>query len=102
MESAMSMHTSGPWEVVDHDHYPSIRVLKGPSFRVSAVVSATDLTFEDFLQREADLQLMASAPELLTALKSLRSRIHGTGFACAVREELEAADEAIAKGTSAA
>lgn len=63
-------HTSGPWEIVDHSHYPSIKVLRGPSFHVSVVMAATDLTFEDYLQRSADLELMSAAPYLLEALEA--------------------------------
>lgn len=61
----------GPWEVVAHPAYPSFKILRGPSFSVSVVMGATDLTFEDYLRRDADLQLMAAAPDLLEALQAL-------------------------------
>ena len=60
--------TPGPWEVVDHEHYPSFREVRGPSFNVKAVMVATDLTFADYLQRDADLHLIAAAPDLYDAL----------------------------------
>jgi len=63
--------TSGPWEVVDHEHYPSFREVRGPSFNVKAVMVATDLTFADYLQRDADLHLIAAAPDLYEALMAL-------------------------------
>jgi len=62
--------TSGPWEVVDHEHYPSFRGVRGPSFDVKAVMVATDLTFVDYLQRDADLRLIAAAPDLYEALET--------------------------------
>lgn len=63
-------HTPGPWTVVD-GHYPSFREINGPSFKISIVMSATDLDFSDYIKREADAQLIAAAPELLEALQQV-------------------------------
>ena len=63
----MSAHTPGPWSVID-GHYPQFREIKGPSFTISIVLSATDLDFSDYLKREADAQLIAAAPDMLAAL----------------------------------
>lgn len=60
-------HSPGPWSVVD-GYYPSFRELHGASFRVSVVMSAPELTENDYLRRSADLSLIAAAPLLLDAL----------------------------------
>jgi hypothetical protein len=64
----MNKHTPGPWFVID-SFYPSIKEVKGPSFKINVVMWATDLTEKDYLKRLADLSLIAAAPELLEALK---------------------------------
>lgn len=56
------------WKVED-GHYPGFKKLTGPAFVVSVVMSASDLTLEDYIARDADLHLMAAAPELLECLK---------------------------------
>ena len=61
-----SRHTPGPWQVVD-GHYPGFREIIGPSFTISIVMLATDLTIHDRWNREADAQLIAAAPDLLAA-----------------------------------
>ena len=63
----MSKHTPGPWEVID-GFYPSVKEIKGPSFTITAVMWATDLTQKDYKNRHADLHLIAAAPDLLDAL----------------------------------
>jgi hypothetical protein len=63
----MDKFTPGPWEVVD-GHYPSFKNVTGPSFTISVVMWATDLTEADYQKRNADLHLIAAAPELLEAL----------------------------------
>lgn len=63
-------HTPGPWAVVD-GHYPSMKEISGPSFKINIVMSATDLDFNDYLKRSADAQLIAAAPELLGALEDM-------------------------------
>lgn len=62
----MSKHTSGPWAVVQ-GYYPSIKEIDGPSFPVKAAMWATDLIEDDYQKRDADLHLIAAAPELLDA-----------------------------------
>lgn len=66
----MSKHTPGPWSVVD-GHYPSMREIHGPSFKINIVMSATDLNFQDYLSRSADARLIAAAPDLLEALDGM-------------------------------
>jgi hypothetical protein len=63
-------HTPGPWVVVD-GYYPSIKEISGPSFKVSAVMWATDLTETDYQKRNADLHLIAAAPYLLETLEQI-------------------------------
>ena len=60
-------YTPGPWNVVQ-SHYPAIKQIAGPSFSISAVMYATNLTEDDYKKREADLRLIAAAPELVEAL----------------------------------
>ncbi len=69
--------TKGEWAVVD-GHYPSFKELTGPSFSVSVVMFATDLTDADTDQREADLQYIAFAnPERILALIAENERLRG-------------------------
>jgi hypothetical protein len=65
----MSKHAPGPWSVVQ-GYYPSFKDVIGPSFKISAVMWATDLTDDDYHKRIADLNLIAAAPDLLDALKT--------------------------------
>ncbi len=51
--------------------YPSIKEIKGPSFGIPIVMSATDLDFSDCLKREADAKLIAAAPDMLQALRDI-------------------------------
>lgn len=71
--------TPGPWRVED-GFYPSIKEIIGPSFAISIVMWATDLTESDYLRRIADARLIASAPELAAenaALKAENERLRG-------------------------
>lgn len=120
----MTKHTPGPWTVVD-GVYPSFKEVSGPSFKVSAVMWATDLTEDDYSKRTSDLHLIAAAPELLEALKSMESRfgnemsrheLQPTTYGCNHRAEtcplceglvtgwkaVQAARAAIAKATGGA
>ncbi len=65
-----TQHTPGPWSVTD-GHYPSFKEIRGPSFKISVVMWATDLTDDDYRKRDADLRLIAAAPDLLEALKDI-------------------------------
>jgi hypothetical protein len=76
-------HTPGPWEVVQ-GHYPSFKDVVGPSFKLSVVMSATDLDQTDYEARLADLHLIASAPDLFEALNNivlLQEKHYGDGSA---------------------
>jgi alkylated DNA repair dioxygenase AlkB len=90
-----TQHTPGPWSVID-GHYPSIKEVTGPSFKVSAVMWATDLTEDDYQKRNADLHLIAAAPDLLEALQHLMVA-HGEQLDYAFQQ----AQAAIAKATNA-
>ena len=59
-----------PWRIVA-GQVPGIDVIEGPCFRISVVVSATDLDFDDYVKRRADMDLIAAAPDLLNALSGL-------------------------------
>ena len=91
----MSKHTPGPWKIVG-TIYTSIKEISGPSFKVSAVLWATDLNEKDFQKRMADMCLIAAAPDLLEALCYLYETNTGKTY----EEWLEAmsvAEAAIAK-----
>lgn len=49
-----------PWKVVD-GHYPSFREVKGAAFNISVVMTAIDISFEQSMERERDLELIAEA-----------------------------------------
>ena len=61
--------TPGPWGVVQSST-PCIKRVRGPSFNVQAVMWATDLDESDYRKRQADLHLIAAAPELYEALEA--------------------------------
>jgi hypothetical protein len=90
----MSKHTPGPWTVVQ-GHYPAIKEISGPSFGIKAVMWATDLSEDDYQKRDADLLLIAAAPDLLETIKKLRAMCadFGAHTAC------EVASAAIFKAT---
>ena len=94
-----TQHTPGPWSVTD-GHYPSFKEISGPSFKISVVMWATDLTEDDYRKRDADLHLIAAAPELLEALKlAVRQNSHDMVM---TGEELRKCEAAISKATGAA
>jgi hypothetical protein len=94
-----TQHTPGPWSVTD-GHYPSFKQISGPSFKISVVMWATDLTEDDYRKRDADLHLIAAAPELLEALKlAVRQNSHDMVM---TGEELRKCEAAISKATGAA
>jgi len=65
-----TQHTPGPWTVVQ-GNYPAIKEISGPSFGIKAVMWATDLNEDDYQKRDADLRLIAAAPDLLSALNAM-------------------------------
>lgn len=68
IEAAAAKATPGPWEVVD-GYYPAFKELRGPSFKVSVVMFATDLTEADYQARNADLHHIAACdPQTVAAL----------------------------------
>ena len=96
----MVKHTPGPWAFVD-GHYPCMKEVIGPSFRISIVMSATDLDFNDFLKRSADAHLIAAAPDLLEALQQCAESMRDAfpDFDHFDRPAYKAAVDAIAKAT---
>lgn len=84
-------HSPGPWVVTD-GHYPCFREVCGASFRISAVMSASDLTEDDYRRRSADPRLIAAAPLLLDALQDMLIFDNG-------KPEFDAARAAIAAAT---
>jgi hypothetical protein len=95
----MNKHTPGPWSVVQ-GHYPSFKDVIGPSFKINAVMWATDLTDDDYYKRMADLNLIAAAPDLLEALKSfIDCWSDDMGFSNPYPEDVRKAKAAIAKAT---
>ena len=95
--------TPGPWDVVQHPT-PSIKGIRGPSFDVRAVMWASDLDNSDYERRQADLSLMAAAPELYEALDRMfdlanHFNVGGVYFTedDDNREALESAEIALAK-----
>jgi hypothetical protein len=95
-------HTQGPWSVID-GHYPSFKEISGPSFKISVVMWATDLTEDDYRKRDADLHLISAAPDLLEALKAciphLERDDHHTDALSRERPHYAAARAAIDKAT---
>lgn len=86
-----TQHTPGPWEVVEVPHTGLIGVRRG------TLVLCLE---EDY---EGDAHLIAAAPELLTALQSMKalwlSNCNMRGHAASDYAEYLAAAEAIAKAT---
>ena len=65
--SDLFMHSPGPWSVVD-GYYHGFEEINGPSFKISIVMSASDVSFEDSCKRTADAKLISAAPDMLEAL----------------------------------
>lgn len=94
----MISHTAGPWAIVD-GHYPCMKEVIGPSFKINIVMSATDLDINDFLKRSADAQLIAAAPDLLSLLKEARSTLEMWKDVAPAVSLCADIDKAIAKAT---
>lgn len=100
---AAAKHTPAPWrlEFSSGSHARTAYVRADSWGVVAAVGLDPSLPHWDGPQN-ANAHLIAAAPKLLAALDALTKRIHGTGFAIAVREELANAGAAIAAATGAA
>lgn len=98
----MSMHTPGPWSVVD-GYYPGLLDIVGPSFKITVVTSAIDLDLKDYMARTGDCRLIAAAPDLLEALIKINeslTQLNDSGdVGLMVADEVEIARAAIAKAT---
>jgi hypothetical protein len=75
----MNKFTPGPWEVVGHEYYPSIIVVKGPESPIAIVTSATDIDIASHVRRVSDASLIAASPDLLEALVLARRIIEEKG-----------------------
>lgn len=96
-----TQHTPGPWAVVD-GYYASFKEVTGPSFKVSAVMWATDLTEDDYQKRNADLHLIAAAPDLLAAAQNVLSHKRGEDDWLILAVHCRELEAAIAKATGGA
>jgi hypothetical protein len=96
-----TQHTPGPWKVVD-GHYPSFKSVTGPSFKISVVMWATDLTEADYQKRNADLHLIAAAPDLLEFAQKFLNDYHSEDGMLSMKHYAREAHAAIAKATGAA
>jgi hypothetical protein len=64
--------TKGPWSVGRDSNWPgSFGVIEGPSFAISYVLYATDVTFKMGEQRDRDARLIAAAPDMAAALMAV-------------------------------
>ena len=63
--------TPGPWFVTEDRNTWGWVEVDGPSINVSGPTKATDLTPDDKVIRIAEAHLIAAAPDLYAALKSL-------------------------------
>jgi hypothetical protein len=88
----MANYTKGPWRVTD-GFYPGFLEVVGASFKISIVTSATDISINQAMTREADAHLISAAPELLEALQELASAAEAMGI------DTELARAAIEKAT---
>ncbi|MBK8688983.1 MAG: hypothetical protein IPN24_11260 [Betaproteobacteria bacterium] len=59
IEAAAAKATPGPWRRRGWALIPAFKDLRGPSFKVSVVMFATDLTEADYQARNADLHHIA-------------------------------------------
>jgi hypothetical protein len=78
-EHGESQHTP-KLTIVDHECYPSIRIIKGFSFDISVVMSALDMSFDDGMKREMEMRFLVEACNSHSALIAQRD---------ALREALE-------------
>lgn len=68
-EKIMTEHTQ--WKVVENrnNHWGMVEV-EGPSLSVVGFTIATDVTFEEGVQKKRDAALIAAAPDLLSELEA--------------------------------
>lgn len=91
------MYTPKQWSVID-GHYPTFKEVTGPSFKLSVVMLATDLTEDDYEKRTADLHLIAAAPDLLEALRAILTQHCSGGLVTEAHWALARAAVTKAKG----
>jgi hypothetical protein len=71
-QDVAAKHTPGPWVVGRDSNYPSsFGIIEGPSFPISYVLWATDVTRAMGEQRDRDAALIAAAPDLFDALLAI-------------------------------
>lgn len=88
------MHTEGKISVED-GHYPCMRELKGLSFGVTVVVSASDIPFELFLRRTDDMRRLVAC---WNACQGVATEVIEDGVVQKLREDR---DQLLAKLNSA-
>lgn len=100
----MTMHTPGPWAVVEHDHAICIQTESPSKTKYDAARYAAIGGFDrnDRAQLEearANARLIAAAPDLLEALRSAVNDADAWGLADDECDWLPLARAAIAKAT---
>jgi len=101
----MSGHTPGPWEVVDGGDFRQVHGPGGEAIAFEPIVvhrgSPATGTWVDANGEEANLRLIAAAPEMLEALRQAKDWLDEVGCDCGTDEPGTCAmclvDAAIAK-----
>lgn len=62
------------WHLVIAEKYPGHAVVNGPSFNLNCFLTASDLDQENYKQRMADLNLIASASSLYMVLEEAQQQ----------------------------
>ena len=70
----MSKHTPGPWKVLSHEVRSSLRGNR------TICTTATERWVSDFEQRAANARLIAQAPAMYDALKTIKKSVAGVGI----------------------
>ena len=97
-------HTSGPWSVVEHDHAICVQTEspKKTKFGASRYAAIGGFDRGDQAQLEearANARLIAAAPEMLLALKTIARKTWHRGTAMLHEEEMILVTQAIARAT---
>lgn len=98
----MTMHTKGPWEVVEHPHAICVRTESPSKTKYGASRYAVICGFDsnDRAQLEearANARLIAAAPEMLLALQTIARKTLHRGTAMLHDEEMILVTQAIAR-----
>lgn len=88
----MSEFSKGEWKVND-GHYPGMLDINcGGKMNLAVVTTATDITWQEGLEREANCHLIACAPEMYEMLEVISDGLlEAGGFGnCKLAKEIEA------------